>query len=425
MSTRVRAEVVGVGTELLLGQIANTNAQWIGQRLAEIGVDVLHHQVVGDNAGRIADVLRLACSRADAVLVTGGLGPTEDDITRDVLAELMGAPMARVPAIEAYLRDRFAGFGSGEMPANNLRQADVPIGARFIMPERGTAPGLIAEVDGAVVYAMPGVPAEMVEMMDSTILPELRARVGTAVVRSHTLRCTGIGESRVAEILHDLFEASANPSLAYLASAGEVKVRLTAKADTVDTAESLIEPLAVQVRERLGDVVFTEREEGLEGTVMRLLKERGASIACAESLTGGSVAARLTQAEGASASFVGSAVVYTAEAKHRVLGVSRETIEGVGVVSEACAREMAAGARRVFACDLAISLTGAAGPEPHDGAEPGTVWIALDAADLQHARGYRATGDRDRVRRWSEQAALDLVRRYLDGSTLPVSDRLI
>ena len=425
MSTTVKAELVGVGTELLLGQIANTNAKWMVERLAEIGVDVLYHQVVGDNADRIAEVLRLACSRADAVLVTGGLGPTEDDITRDVLADLLGTPMMRVPEIETYLRERFAGFGSGDMPANNLRQADVPEGGRFIMPERGTAPGLIADVEGATVYAMPGVPAEMVEMMESTILPELASRVGTAVLRSHTLRCTGIGESRVAEVLHDLFEASANPSLAYLASAGEVKVRLTANGDTVDAAEALIEPLAAQVRARLGDVVFTEADEGLEQTVMRLLRETGRAIACAESLTGGSVAARLTRAEGASASFVGSAVVYTAEAKQRVLGVSRETIDGPGVVSEACAREMAAGARALYGTDVAISLTGAAGPEPHGGAEPGTVWIALDAADVRHARGYRSTGDRDRVRRWAEQAALDLVRRYLDGSELPTSDRLI
>ena len=425
MSTTVRAELVGVGTELLLGQIANTNARWMGERLAEIGVDVLYHQAVGDNAARIAEVLRLACSRADVVLVTGGLGPTEDDITRDVLAGLMGAAMVRRPEIETYLRERFAGFGSGQMPKNNLRQADVPDGARYIMPERGTAPGLIADVEGATVYAMPGVPAEMVEMMDSTILPELAQRVGTAVVRSHTLRCSGIGESRVAEILHDLFEASANPSLAYLASAGAVKVRLTAKAASEEVADALIAPVAEQVRARLGDVVFTELDEGLEQTVMRLLRGSGRTIACAESLTGGSVAARLTHDAGASASFVGSAVVYTAEAKYRVLGVARETLETAGVVSEACAREMAAGARSLFGSDLAISLTGAAGPEPHGGAAPGTVWIALDAADVQHARGYHSTADRERVRRWAEQAVLDLARRYLDGSPLPDSDRLI
>ena len=286
MSSTVRAELVGVGTELLLGQIANTNAKWMGERLAEIGVDVLLPPGRGGQrrphrGGAPPGVL--PCRRR-----AGDRRPrsTEDDITRDVLADLLGARMVRVPEIETYLRDRFAGFGSGDMPVNNLRQADVPEGARFIMPERGTAPGLIAEVEGATVYAMPGVPAEMVEMMESTILPELAARVGTAVVRSHTLRCTGIGESRVAEILHDLFEASANPSLAYLASAGEVKVRLTAKADTVDAAEALIEPLAAQVRARLGDVVFTEADEGLEQTVMRLLRETGRTLACAESLTG-------------------------------------------------------------------------------------------------------------------------------------------
>jgi nicotinamide-nucleotide amidase len=426
VSSDVRAELVGVGTELLLGQIANTNARWMGERLAEIGVDVLYHQVVGDNHERIESVLRLASERADVVLVTGGLGPTGDDITRDVLATLMGVAMVRHAKIERYLRERFAGFGSGEMPANNLRQADVPDGARYIMPERGTAPGLVAQVPGgATVYAMPGVPAEMVEMMDSTVLPELRARVGGSTVISTTLRCTGMGESRVAEILEDLFEASVNPSLAYLASAGEVKVRLTAKADSIEQAHALIEPLARQVRDRLGDVIFTDEDASLEQTVLRLLTGSSRRLAFAESLTGGGLGARLTALDGASAAFVGSAVVYSAEAKHRVLGVSLETIQGPGVVSRECALEMASGARRLYDVDVAVSLTGAAGPEPHGGAEPGTVWMALDGPGVAHARGYRSTGDRPRVRRWAEQAALDLVRRYLAGLPLPSSDRLI
>jgi nicotinamide-nucleotide amidase len=421
----VRAELVGVGTELLLGQIANTNARWMGERLAEIGVDVLYHQVVGDNAGRIESVLRLAASRADVVLVTGGLGPTEDDITRDVIALILDVPMVRRSEIEKYLRDRFAGFGRGQMPENNLRQADVPEGVRYIMPALGTAPGLIAELpEGATIYAVPGVPGEMVEMMESTILPELRARVGAAALVSRTLRCVGIGESRVAEILADLFEASSNPSIAYLASAGEVKVRLTAKAATAEEAETMIAPLAAEVTERLGDVVFTTRDETLEQTVLRRLQVAGLSLACAESLTGGSVGARLTSVPGASVSFVGSAVVYTAEAKHQILGVSRETLDGPGVVSEACALEMAAGARRLYDADVALALTGAAGPEPHGGAEPGTVWLALEDDQGRHARGYVATGDRERVRRWAEQAALDLVRRHLEGLPLPDSDRI-
>ena len=426
VSRSVRVEVVAVGTELLLGQIANTNAQWIGEQLAEIGADVLFHQVVGDNLDRIVAVIDLAASRADVVLVTGGLGPTEDDITRDAIALVMDAPLERDAALERWLRERFAGFADGSMPENNLRQAEVPRGARPIENDRGSAPGLAADLAGGVrIYAMPGVPSEMNAMMRSTVLPELAERIGAAVVRSRTLRCVGIGESRVAEILADLFSASSNPSLAYLASAGEVKVRLTSKADTVEHAEAMIAPVATEVQRRLGDVVFSLDDETLEQAVSRLLLASGRRLACAESLTGGSVGARLSAAPGSSKVFIGSAVVYTAASKERVLGVSRETIDGPGVVSRGCALEMAAGARRLYGSDVAVSLTGAAGPEPHDGAEPGTVWIALDADNVSHARGYVASGDRARVRRWAEQSALDLVRRYLEGAPLPEGDRII
>ncbi len=426
MSRRVRVEVVGVGTELLLGQIANTNARWIGERLAEVGADVLYHQVVGDNLDRIVEVLQLAVSRSDVVLATGGLGPTEDDITRDAIASVLGVGLERDPELERRLRERFAGFGAGEMPANNLRQADVPHGARTIDNREGSAPGLVVDTpSGARIYAMPGVPNEMIEMMRSTVVSELEAMIGDSVVRSRTLRCSGIGESRVAEILADLFPASTNPSLAYLASAGEVKVRITAKAGSVEEADRMIAPVADEVYRRLGDVVFTFDDETLEQAVSRLLLANGKRLACAESLTGGGVGLRMSTAEGASRVFVGSAVVYTAEAKHRVLGVSRETLDGPGAVSRACALEMATGARRVFEADVAVSLTGAAGPEPHDGAEPGTVWIGLDAPDVAHARGYVSPGRRARVRRWAEQAALDMVRRYLEGKPLPESDRSI
>ncbi len=338
----------------------------------------------------------------------------------------MGVPLERDPELERWLRARFAGFGAGAMPENNLRQADVPRGAETIENDRGSAPGLVAELpSGARVYALPGVPTEMTAMMRTRVLPDLGATIGAAVVRSRTLRCVGIGESKVAEMLADLFPSSTNPSLAYLASAGEVKVRLTAKADTVTRAESMIAPLAAEVHRRLGDLVFTLDDESLEQAVSRLLLASGRRLACAESVTGGSVGARLTVAEGASKVFVGSAVVYTPEAKQRVLGVSRETIEGPGVVSRECALEMAAGARRLYEADVAVSLTGAAGPQPHDGAEPGTVWIGLDADGLTHARGYVASGDRARVRRWAEQAALDLVRRFLEGRSLPDGDRIV
>ena len=419
----MRAEVVGVGTELLLGQIANTNARWISERLAGIGVDVLHHQAVGDNIPRIVEVLRVALDRADVVLVTGGLGPTEDDLTRDAIALLLGLPMVRHPEIEALLREKFAGYGRGDMPLSNLRQADVPEGMRTITPVRGTAPGLVDELPGGKrIYAVPGVPIEMEEMMEGTIIVELASLAGPATIVSRTLRSASLGESRVAEMLRDLFEASSNPSVAYLASSSEVKVRLTAKAATRDEAESMLAPLVAEVVVRLGDAIFTVDDEELEVAVGRLLRAAGTSLACAESLTGGGVGARVTAVPGASDYFLGSAVVYTAEAKRRVLGVSQETIDGPGVVSEECALEMAVGARRVFGADVGLALTGAAGPEPHGGAEPGTVWIALDADGVRHARGFRVPGERFRVRRWAEQAGLDLVRRHSEGVALPSSD---
>ena len=421
----MRVEILAVGTELLLGQIANTNARWMSESLAAIGADVMNHQVVGDNLGRIVEAIRLSAGRADVVIVTGGLGPTQDDITRDALAVVMGAPMVRHPELEDLLREKFRSFGRREMPESNLRQADVPDGARYLTPSRGTAPGLVADLPGGTrIYAVPGVPEEMVEMMEGTILPEL-ASEGAAVVRSRVLRCAGIGESALAERVDDLFSGSANPTIAFLASSGEVKVRITAKAATTEAAERLIEPVAEEVLRRLGDVVFTTDDETLEAAVVRLLAGAGATLACAESITGGGVGARITSVPGASEVFVGSGVVYRNEAKAGVLGVSRETLEGPGPVSEECAREMAAGARRVFGSDLGLALTGAAGPESHGGSPPGAIWIALDGDEVTHARGFRVPGERDRVRRWAEQAALDLVRRHLEGRPLPASDRAI
>jgi nicotinamide-nucleotide amidase len=418
----VRAEVVSVGTELLLGQIEDTNARWMSERLASIGVDVLRRQTVGDNLDRIVEALGEATGRADVVLVTGGLGPTQDDVTRDAVARLAGVRLERHPELEDMLRDKFRGFSARPMPASNLRQADVPAGARTILPERGTAPGLIVELpSGTTIYAMPGVPDEMVEMMSGTILPELSVRAGS-VIASRVLRIAGMGESAVGEALRDLFDGSANPTVAYLASMGEVKVRLTAKAASERAAGDLLRPLVDRVRERLGDVVFSFEDESLESTVLRLLQGHERTIGCAESLTGGSVSARLTSVPGASACFAGSVVAYTSAAKRDVLGVSAETIARDGVVSEACALEMAAGARRVFEADVGLSTTGVAGPAPHDGHDPGTVWVAIAAADRSHARGFHVPGHRDRVIRWAQQAALDLTRRYLEGRPLPASD---
>jgi nicotinamide-nucleotide amidase len=410
----LRAEILGIGTELLLGEIENSNARWMSERLAEIGVDVLHHEVVGDNLGRIAEVFRLAIGRSDVVIATGGLGPTQDDITREGLAAAIGVELRRDPAIEAQLRERFAALRR-EMPESNLRQADVPVGARTITPARGSAPGLVVELGGTRVYALPGVPAEMREMMEGAVLPELAALAGPSGIASRIVRCVGMAESRVAELVDDVFAGSTNPTVAFLAGGGEVKVRLTAKAESLDAARALIDPVARAVEARLGDVVVSTEDESLEDVVARLLVDRSLTLACAESLTGGGLGERISHADGASRFFVGSAVCYSVEAKISVLGVARSTIEGRGPVSEACAREMASGARDLFGADVAVSTTGAAGPEPHGGEPPGTVWVAIDAEGSVGARELHAPGDRELVRTWAEVAALDLARRHLRG----------
>jgi nicotinamide-nucleotide amidase len=422
----VHAEIVSVGTELLLGQIANTNARWMSERLAEIGVDVLRHTTVGDNLERIVTALDEAAARAKFVLVTGGLGPTGDDLTRDALAEVLGVPLERDLSIEASLRERFASLGRSQMPVSNLRQADVPIGAEVITPRIGSAPGLIASTrEGTVVYAMPGVPAEMREMVEGTVVPALQALAGPGAVRSRVVRCTGIGESRVAELLADLFETSTNPTVAYLAGAGEVKVRLTAKAVDAEAADALLVPLTSQIVARLGDVVFSASDESLEEVVVDLLTSAGRTLACAESLTGGGVGERLSRVPGASACFVGSAVVYSADAKRMILGIRRATIEGPGPVSEACVREMAAGARERYGADIGLALTGVAGPARQGGVPPGTVWLGLSTPDVDRTRLVTAAGTRDQVRGWATRCALDLLRRYLAGLEIPTSNRLI
>ena len=412
----MRGEVISIGNEILLGEISNSNARWISERLAAVGVEVRHQQVVGDDVGAIADAFRLALSRADVVISTGGLGPTGDDITREGLAAAVGSTLERRPEIEDFLRERFRRMGRG-MPESNVRQADVPEEARFVLPERGTAPGLVVEAAGGKrAYAVPGVPAEMREMMEGAVLPELASLTRGRTIVSRTLRSVGVAEAKVGELLQDLFDRLDNPTIAFLPAEGEVRIRLTAMADSAKEAGRLIAPVAEDVRGRLGDAVFGEDEESLEEVVGALLSERKLWLACAESLTGGELAARVTAVPDASKHFSGSAVCYSPEAKRDVLGVSGKTIEGPGTVSEECALEMARGALRLFAADVALSLTGVAGPEPLEGKPSGTVWIALATGEHEEAVSLVVPGDRGQVRRWAEQAALNLLRRYLLSS---------
>jgi nicotinamide-nucleotide amidase len=414
----VRCEIIGVGTELLLGQIVNTNAAWIGQRLADVGWDCLRHTAVGDNERRIAETIREALDRADAVIVTGGLGPTQDDVTREALAAVAGVSLRRQPELEQWLRERFARMGVQRMAEMNLRQADVPEGARVIDNPRGTAPGLIVEVDGKPTYAVPGVPREMEGMLERVVLPDLAARAGEGrAIVSLTLRTVGVGESRLAERLTPLWEeaGSGEVTLAYLASPGEVRVRLTAVGATRSEALAGIVPVETRVREELGDIVYGTDDETLEAVVGRLLRERNLSLATAESLTGGLLGGRITGIAGASDYYLGGMVAYATDAKASQLGVDPDLLAADGPVSEPVAAAMAAGARSVFGADLGLAATGVAGPTEQSGRRVGTLCLGVADAAGTATRTLTAPGDRTQVRLWTCSVALDLLRRRLEG----------
>jgi competence/damage-inducible protein CinA-like protein len=412
----VRCEVVAVGTELLLGQIVDTNSAWLGEQLALAGVDRTHGQVVGDNLERIVAALELALSRADTVIVCGGLGPTQDDITRDAVAAVMGVPLVTDDDAAERILERFAARGR-RMPANNLRQALVPVGATAIAdPQPGTAPGLICPVGEKVVYAVPGVPYEMQEIVRGAILPDLARRAGTLpVIRSRTLRTWGDSESGLAEKLAphmaELDAAgAAAPTLAFLASGIEgLKVRITVKADDEVTARARLDAEEAVVRGIVGDNVFGVDSETMEHAVGEALVARGLTLAVAESLTGGLVAARLVDVPGASTWFRGAVVSYASDVKFSVLGVP----EGPVVSSEAAAA-MAAGVRDLLGADVGLGVTGVAGPESAEGHAPGTVFLgAVVGDDTPVTARVTLPGDRVRVRQFACISLLDMLRRLL------------
>jgi nicotinamide-nucleotide amidase len=412
----VRCDVVAVGTELLLGQIVDTNSSWIGEQLAASGIDSLLQVKVGDNLGRIVDVLGRALADADAVIMCGGLGPTHDDLTREAIAAVMGVELHTDDQLVEVITRMFATRGR-YMAANNLRQALVPEGATIIAQTRGTAPGLICPVTIAgvdkVVYAVPGVPHEMRDMIERAVLPDLLERGGEpSVIVSRVLRTWGESESGLNERLDGIIEqldAAGNPTLAFLASGWEgLKVRLTAKADTEESAGALLDSWDAEVRMIVGEHVFGVDDDTMESVVLELLAARGWSLGLAESVTGGLVAGRITAVPGASKVFRGSIVSYASEVKFDLLGVP----EGP-VVSEAAAAAMAAGARRVLDADVALALTGVAGPTEQDGMPVGTLCIGIDTPSGAFTRTLRMPGQRDQMRQMSVITALDVLRRHL------------
>ena len=419
----MKAEVIAVGTELLLGQIPNTNAQWISVALSEAGVDVLFHTTVGDNLDRLAVTVGAALQRADAVIITGGLGPTHDDLTREAIAEATGHELLSDPALEEWLRELFESRGR-RMAPSNLRQAMLPRGAESIPNELGTAPGIALEIDGHWIFAVPGVPAEMKPMIRDFVAPRLAAMAGGGVLVSRTLKAAGIGESDLAERIAPTIESLGLPrgrdshflpipTIALLASAGEVRIRITAKAPAREAALTAIAPIEEDLRERLGFLIFGADEETLEGVIASLATQRGVTVGVAESFTGGLVASRLVSVPGASKFFKGGFIAYSSDMKKDALGVAPELV--TNVVSADVAIAIAIGARDRTGASVAIGTTGEAGPVSATSVPIGTVFIALAYEGGSVVRSFVAPGNRDMIRRWGAQAALNVLRLWLLG----------
>ena len=406
------AEILSVGTELLMGQIANTDAQYLSRRLSELGVTLYRHTTVGDNPSRVKQALAEALERADMVITTGGLGPTEDDLTKEMVGEFFGLPMELDEKSLEAVRTRMCRIGR-EMTENNNKQAYFPRSA-IIMPNAcGTAPGCIVEHGGKAVAVLPGPPREMKDMFERQLAPYLRRRSGEHI-ESRFLRVFGVGESKTEVLLLDLFHGE-NPTLALYCGAGEVTARISARVPLGTDAAPMIDPMEAEIRRRLGNAVYAAygpgEEVNLASTVLKILMERGESIATAESCTGGMLISHLIDCPGASAAVHEGHVTYSNEAKMRVLGVRAETLQAHGAVSAECALEMAEGARRASGATWALSTTGVAGPDGGTPEKPvGLVYVGVAGPDGARAERLMLRGDRDWIRTLACQNALNLLR---------------
>ena len=406
----MRCSVVAIGTELLLGQIVDTNSSWLGEQLAAAGIDSLFQVKVGDNLGRIVATLKSTLEQTDAVIICGGLGPTHDDITREAIAEIMGVELEMNDEVALVIEQMFTARNR-RMPENNLRQAMVPRGAKIIEQRRGTAPGLICPVGDKVMYAVPGVPFELYEMFERAILPDLLTRSGEAsVIKSRVLRTWGDSESglneRLVGVISEL-EKVGNPTLAFLASGWEgIKVRLTAKANTQQEAIELIDVWDAKVRSEVGEIVFGVDEQTMESVVLDLMRKKNLTLAVAESVTGGLVSGRLTAVPGASDVFRGAVVSYASEVKYEVLGITNEI-----VVTEAAAKEMATGVRKALGSDIGLALTGVAGPNEQQGVKVGTLCVGIATADgVTKSMTMHLPIGREQMRQLSVISALNFLR---------------
>ena len=410
----MRCEFIAIGTELLLGQIVNSNAAWLGEQLALAGIDCLYHVTIGDNRQRMMDTIQQAVDRSDAVIISGGLGPTQDDITREVIADVMGVGLTRDQQIAEKIRHRFESRGR-IMSDNNLRQADIPNGGMPIPQMPGTAPGLICPIGDKVIYAVPGVPFEMKMMVGECVIPDLQRRAGvTAVIKSRVLKTWGQTESGLDEMLTErmaYLDKAGHATIAFQASGIEgLKVRVTVKERTEEEAIRVLIEEEHAVRDVIGSYVFGTDDETMESVVLDLLRQQGLTLAVAESVTGGMVATQLTSVPGSSDVLRGGVVAYASDVKFNLLNVSAGP-----VVTPDAARAMADGVRKALGADVGISTTGVAGPAEQEGQAPGTVHLGIAFGDHIEAQTTQLPGDRARVREYGVISLLNFLRLRILG----------
>ena len=414
MSKTYNTEIISVGTELLLGHVTNTDARDVSERLSKIGINVLYHTVVGDNPQRLEDCVKVARERADIIITTGGLGPTCDDLTKEILARAFDVKLVEDKREMDTLYD-YINLGK-KLTDNNFRQALLPEGCTVFHNTAGTAPGCAFEKDGKVVVMLPGPPKECRIMLEKSAIPYLRQLSDEKIV-SHTINIFGIGESAVDDIFAREMNAMTNPSMAPYAKECDCLLKVTAKAHTEAEAEEMLRPVMAEVQEKLGEVVYGVDVDCIEQSVLKLLREKNMTFSAAESCTGGDVARRFTDMPGASAFFLGGVVTYTNGAKAKLLGIDRDMIEDIGAVSYEVAKKMAEYVRRVIGTDIGVGVTGLAGPDGDGVHEVGTVFVSMATAEQTwvkelHLGPYRT---RSFIRRMAGNHVYDMMRRYLSG----------
>ena len=410
-------ELISVGTELLLGNIVNTNAQFLAEQCALLGLTMYYQSTVGDNPERLSQTITQALDRSDVVILTGGLGPTEDDLTKEICAQVMGFPLAEDPHTRQRIEEYFKNNIYQEIPDNNWKQAVIPQGALVLDNDNGTAPGLILEKDGKRAILLPGPPGELIPLFTHQVAPYLE-KLRPEIIRSQMVKICGVGESQVEDKLLDLIDQQTNPTIATYAKTGEVHLRVTASASSQEEAEKLIKPVVKEIKKRFGDAVYsTKEEESLEAAVVRLLKKHELTVTTAESCTGGMLAARLVNVPGVSDVFREGFVTYSNKAKRRLLDVGKGTLKQYGAVSEQTAREMAMGGVFATGADICVATTGIAGPGGGTEDKPvGLVYISCILRDEVTVQRFQFKGNREKVREQTVVKALDLLRRSILAS---------